>query len=76
MVSIHGPLGYGPSTLPLRHSAILFWISNKYFENFQVLLAFLLLFWQQFGYTIEINARLINHIEVQFCEKLAQKMTV
>ena len=21
MVSIHGPLGYGPSTLPLRHSA-------------------------------------------------------
>ena len=22
MVSIHGPLGYGPSTLPLRHSAI------------------------------------------------------
>ena len=31
MVSIHGPLGYGPSTLPLRHSAtvylcVLFWI--------------------------------------------------
>ena len=23
MVSIHGPLGYGPSTLPLRHSAFL-----------------------------------------------------
>ena len=23
MVSIHGPLGYGPSTLPLRHSALL-----------------------------------------------------
>ena len=23
MVSIHGPLGYGPSTLPLRHSAVL-----------------------------------------------------
>ena len=22
MVSIHGPLGYGPSTLPLRHSAV------------------------------------------------------
>ena len=22
MVSIHGPLGYGPSTLPLRHSAL------------------------------------------------------
>ncbi len=24
MVSIHGPLGYGPSTLPLRHSAVRF----------------------------------------------------
>ena len=24
MVSIHRPLGYGPSTLPLRHSAHLF----------------------------------------------------
>ena len=23
VVSIHGPLGYGPSTLPLRHSALL-----------------------------------------------------
>ena len=23
MVSIHRPLGYGPSTLPLRHSAML-----------------------------------------------------
>ncbi|KRY73505.1 hypothetical protein T4B_5790 [Trichinella pseudospiralis] len=22
VVSIHGPLGYGPSTLPLRHSAV------------------------------------------------------
>ena len=22
MVSIHRPLGYGPSTLPLRHSAV------------------------------------------------------
>ena len=26
MVSIHRPLGYGPSTLPLRHAALLFWI--------------------------------------------------
>ncbi len=30
MVSIHGPLGYGPSTLPLRHSAPYPWLQHLY----------------------------------------------
>ena len=32
MVSIHGPLGYGPSTLPLRHSALYTsrWLVDEY----------------------------------------------
>ena len=29
MVSIHRPLGYGPSTLPLRHAALLDWNDEK-----------------------------------------------
>ena len=35
MVSIHRPLGYGPSTLPLRHSA--------YIKEYSILKTFLIL---------------------------------
>ena len=35
VVSIYGPLGYGPSTLPLRHSALLLQNANKTKTDFE-----------------------------------------
>jgi hypothetical protein len=37
VVSIHGPLGYGPSTLPLRHSANVILEKIFYIQLFNVL---------------------------------------
>ena len=35
-VSIHGPVGYGPSTLPLRHSAPYKLESSQFIRKFSI----------------------------------------
>ena len=45
MVSIYRPLGYGPSTLPLRHPALMLLSSNDFcYLNLRIVRLFLLLF--------------------------------